>query len=186
MIHANGNEYAPYKAVERSTYGILFLGTPHQGSAAVDLAALILQILSIGFDTTDTILNDLGLHSKALQQQQDQYNQICLRYATKCYYEIYATKLPLGKRIKVGCGFGKVINLSEVLFQLVERPSAILPESINSQSVALNRDHVNICKFGNFAESDFKIVISHLSEMVGAAPSNITKKWKMHESLQGL
>ncbi|KAF8221333.1 hypothetical protein L208DRAFT_1415159, partial [Tricholoma matsutake] len=102
LIHADRNEYAPYKAVECSTYGILFLGTPHQGSAAVDLAALILQILSIGFDTSDSILCDLALHGKALQQQQDQYNQISLRYATKCYYEMYPTKLPLGKRMKVG------------------------------------------------------------------------------------
>ncbi|KIM71640.1 hypothetical protein PILCRDRAFT_37074, partial [Piloderma croceum F 1598] len=73
LIHADRHEYSPYKAVERSTYGILFLGTPHQGSATVDLATSILQILSIRFDTNNTILNDLGLHSKALQQQQDQY-----------------------------------------------------------------------------------------------------------------
>jgi hypothetical protein len=115
LIHANINEYIPYKSVERSTYGILFLGTPHQGSAAVDLATLILRILSIGFDTNDTILNDLGLHSKALQQQQDQYNQISRRYATKCYYEMYATKLPLGKRVKVGWTFSYIINFSETL-----------------------------------------------------------------------
>ena len=102
MVHADKSEYVPYKAVERSTYGILFLGTPHQGSAIVDQATLILKILSIGFNINDTILNDLGLHSKMLQQQQDQYNQIGHRYATKCYYEIYATKLLLGKQVKVG------------------------------------------------------------------------------------
>jgi hypothetical protein len=77
---------------------------------------LILQILSIGFDTSDRILSDLALHGKALQQQQDQYNQIGLRYATKCYYEIYPTKLPLGKSMKVGGISGDTINLSEVLF----------------------------------------------------------------------
>jgi hypothetical protein len=115
LIHADRHEYSPYKAVERSTYGILFLGTPHQGSATIDLATAILRILSIGFDTNDTILNDLGLHSKALQQQQDQYSQIGRRYATKCYYEMYETKLPLGKHIKVGCVFSTIINFSEVL-----------------------------------------------------------------------
>ncbi|KAF8221360.1 hypothetical protein L208DRAFT_1328490 [Tricholoma matsutake] len=169
LIHADRNEYAPYKAVEHSTYGIIFLGTPHQGSAAVDMAALILQILSIGFDTSNSILSDLALHGKALQQQQDQYNQISLRYATKCYYEMYPTKLPLGKKMK-----------------LVDHPSAILPESINSQSIALNRDHVNICKFHDCTEPDFKTVVSHLFKMVEDAPSKITETWERHEWLQGL
>jgi hypothetical protein len=115
LIHADRHEYSPYKAVERSTYGILFHGTPHQGSATVDLATSILRIISIGFDTNDTLLNDLGLHSKALQQQQDQYSQIGGRYATKCYYEMYETRLPLGKRMKVSSVFSDMVNFSEAL-----------------------------------------------------------------------
>ncbi|KAF8236424.1 hypothetical protein L208DRAFT_1390926, partial [Tricholoma matsutake] len=69
---------------------------------------------------------------------------------------------------------------------LVDRSSAILPESINSQSIALNRDHVNICKFHDITEPDFKTVVSHLFKMVEDAPSKITETWKRHEQLQGL
>ncbi|KAF8234302.1 hypothetical protein L208DRAFT_1262445, partial [Tricholoma matsutake] len=165
LIHADKHEYASYKAIERSTYGILFLGTPHQGTAAVDLATLILRILPVG---SNIILSDLGLQNKVLQQQQDQYNQIGPRYATKCYYEMHPTELPLGK------------------MKLVDRPNAILPETINSQSLGLYRDHVDICKFGDHTEQDFKTVFFHLSEMVVAAPSKITKIWEEHEKLQGL
>jgi protein SERAC1 len=56
---------------------------------------------------------------------------------------------------------------------------------MNSQSIALNRDHINISKFGDPEESDFKIIVSHLSEMVIAAPSKITEIWDRHERLEG-
>jgi hypothetical protein len=91
------------KAVDLSTYGLLFLGTPHQGAEGIDLALLLLHIQSIYSRTSNTIVKDLGLHSKALQEQLDRYRDISHKYATIFFYEKYPTKLPAGKSIKV-CG----------------------------------------------------------------------------------
>ena len=74
---------------------------PHQGAEQVELALLILNILSIYSETNDTILQDLQSNSKALQQQLDQYTSISHKYETKFCYEMYETKLFLGKSMKV-------------------------------------------------------------------------------------
>lgn len=61
----------------------------------------MLRIQSIYSNTNDAVLKDLGLHSKALQQQLDLYSAISHRYSTKFYYEVYPTKLFAGKSIVV-------------------------------------------------------------------------------------
>ena len=90
-----------YKAIELSTYGLIFLGTPHQGTKHVKLASLILDIQSIYSETNHTILQDLRSHSRAFQQQLDQYTSISHKYETKFCYEMYKTKLFAGKSMKV-------------------------------------------------------------------------------------
>ena len=90
-----------HKAIELSTHGLIFLGTPHQGAEHVELALLILKIQSIYSETNDTIVQDLQLHSKTLQQQLDQYASISHKYETKFCYEMYETKLFGGKSMKV-------------------------------------------------------------------------------------
>ena len=90
-----------HKAIELSTHGLIFLGTPHQGTEHVGLALLILNIRSIYSETNDIILQDLQSHSKTLQQQLDQYTSISHKYDTKFCYEMYETKLFAGKFMKV-------------------------------------------------------------------------------------
>ena len=104
LISANSaslNHNFHHKAVELSTYGILFLGTPHQGVHDIDLALLMLRIQSIYCETNDAVLKDLRLHSKALHQQLDLYATISHKYVTKFYYEMYQTKLFAGKSVQV-------------------------------------------------------------------------------------
>jgi hypothetical protein len=96
LIHAHsaGNHHnAHHKAVELSTYGILFLGTPHQGTDGIDLAMLLLGIQSIYSKTNDSVLKDLQNHSPVLQQQLSQYTSISGYYETKFYFELYPTPL---------------------------------------------------------------------------------------------
>ena len=121
-MHANASNrdhLFQYKAVELSTYGILFLGTPHQGSASVDLAKIVLRILSIHLKTNDAVLKNLGLHSKALQEQLDQYSAISHKYATKFYYEMYETKLIRGVSKMVYYFTWLAINVADLPFSLL-------------------------------------------------------------------
>ena len=106
MTHAhlcNANDKSHHKAVERSTYGINFLGTPHQGSDTSDWATLLLGIQSFYSKTNDAVLQDLRLHSSRLQQQLSQYSSISRNYKTIFFFEVYDT-LVLG-------GFKKRVSL---------------------------------------------------------------------------
>jgi hypothetical protein len=51
----------------------------------------------------------------------------------------------------------------------------------NVESVGLNKDHVSIAKFERQDDWDFTVVTSHLSQMVGAAPSKIEKTWESYK-----
>jgi hypothetical protein len=103
LIYANSATQHPHhKAVELSTYGILFLGTPHQGADTVDMAMLLHGIKSIFSNVNDAILKDLQIHCKSLQQQLSLYHSISERYNTKFFYELYKTKLFGGQSKLVG------------------------------------------------------------------------------------
>jgi hypothetical protein len=82
-----------HKAIDISTYGIIYLGTPHQGANGVDLATLLLGIQSIYSETNDVVLRDLRSHSPALQQQLAQYSTISSKYDTRFFFEVYETVL---------------------------------------------------------------------------------------------
>ena len=107
------NHLFPHKAVELSTYGILFLGTPHQGSATVDFGMTLFRILSVYDSTNDAVLKDLQLHSKPLQQQLYGYSAISHKYITKFYYEMYETKLFSGISKKVGYSIWLIISSTD-------------------------------------------------------------------------
>jgi hypothetical protein len=85
-----------YRAITLSTYGIIFLGMPHQGAESVDLALLLLQIQSIYSQTNDAVLKHLQNNSEFLQAQLSQYASISGNFDTKFCYEVYPTRIPGG------------------------------------------------------------------------------------------
>jgi hypothetical protein len=82
-----------YRAIELSTYGILFLGTPHQGADGVDMASCLLRIQSIYMQTNDAILQHLRRDSEFLQSQISLYASISGNFETKFFYEVYPTQV---------------------------------------------------------------------------------------------
>lgn len=76
-----------------STYGILFLGTPHQG-ADVTLGQIAVRIASIGMQTTTRHLSLLETNSEWLEQLQATYLPISGRFKTAFFYEEYPIAVP--------------------------------------------------------------------------------------------
>ena len=99
LVQANSaseDHVSHHKAIELSTYGIIFLGTPHQGTDGVDLAMLLLQIQSFYSKTNDKVLKHLQRDSELLQALTSQYAAISGRFDTKFCYEVYPTHIPGG------------------------------------------------------------------------------------------
>lgn len=89
------------KAISLSTYGILFMGTPHAGGGGVTWGRLALNLASIVKHTNVEYLEVLERHSQWLEQQQVHYNSISSRFDTTFFYETYETPVPGGGTIMV-------------------------------------------------------------------------------------
>ncbi|KAF8527155.1 hypothetical protein BU17DRAFT_39893, partial [Hysterangium stoloniferum] len=141
-----------HKAVESSTYGVIYLGTPHQGIDLTSWTRSLFKSLSIHFHTSDHLLKHLGLHSETLQQQLMQYNAISIRYHTIFYYEIYSTKH-------------------------VPVISAVVPGSTNAEVFGLHKNHMGLIQFGSMDDDDYLMLARNLLRMVERAPSYILPNW---------
>lgn len=96
LIHAHSahsTHLLEHKKIDLSAYGILFLGTPHQGSDGASLATLLLNVQSIFRQTNNAIVKQIRKDSDALQRQLSQYLPISANFETKFFYETYRTTL---------------------------------------------------------------------------------------------
>jgi hypothetical protein len=96
LVHASQthkDDLAHYKQIELSTYGINYLGTPHQGSGTTSLFQIILNIQSIYSETTDILVQHLKRDSEQLQVLQDLYTRISRQFHTNFFYESLPTRI---------------------------------------------------------------------------------------------
>ena len=84
-----------------STYGILFMGTPHQGSEGVTWGILARNLASIFANTNREILEHLAKNSEWLEYQQALFLPISNEFETIYFYEAYPTPLPGGGSLLV-------------------------------------------------------------------------------------
>jgi hypothetical protein len=96
--NTNVNRLPEYGSVKVSTYGILYLGTPHLGVGGTSVTTTALNIASIFVDTNSKYYKNLERHSDWLQQQCTDYLSISTDFVTKYFYETRETHIALGKR----------------------------------------------------------------------------------------
>ena len=94
-----------HRSIKLSTYGILFMGTPHQGGGGVHLVELMLNVASIFVRISNGILQHLERDSEWLQQQLGQYAPISRDFVTKFAYEMLPTPIALGRKKMVSIIF---------------------------------------------------------------------------------
>lgn len=93
-----------HKAVKNSTYGVLYMGTPHQGTDKISYLKIIRKIMAIylGQYANDKLLDDLRPYSPFLEELQDTYNAISMDFDTTFFYETLPTPVrPQGVLVMV-------------------------------------------------------------------------------------
>lgn len=85
-----------HRSVILSTYGVIFLGTPHQGGDGVAWGERLLMVASLFIHTNTRVLGSLKRDSEFLQHQLEQYAPISNKFTTIFAYETYPTRLPTG------------------------------------------------------------------------------------------
>ncbi|KAH4334341.1 hypothetical protein HBH98_243290 [Parastagonospora nodorum] len=150
-----------HRSIKLSTYGIVFMGTPHQGGSGVALGRLMVNVASVFVAADDRLLRHLERDSEWLQQQLGQYGPISGDFVTKYAYEVYETPTVLGRSMMV-----------------VPRASAVVPGAADGEPIAISADHVNMVKFKSKTEPGFKTVSGHIRVMAMRAGSTISGRWE--------
>ncbi|KAF2022898.1 tetratricopeptide repeat domain-containing protein [Setomelanomma holmii] len=150
-----------HRSIKLSTYGIMFMGTPHQGGSGVAFGKLMVNIASVFVAADDRLLQHLERDSEWLQQQLGQYGPISSDFVTKFAFEEYPTPIALGKSIMV-----------------VSKASAVVPGAADSEPIAIHADHINMVKFGSKLDHGYKTVSGHMRVMSGNAGDAIGGRWE--------
>ncbi|RYO00079.1 hypothetical protein AA0121_g13434 [Alternaria tenuissima] len=150
-----------HRSIKISTYGVIFMGTPHQGGNGVALGRLMANVASVFAATDDRLLKHLERDSEWLQQQLGQYNPISGDFVTKFAFEEYKTPIKLGYSIMV-----------------VPRASAVVSGAADAESIVIHADHVNMVKFGSKGDPGYRTVSRHLKLMAADAGSAIGGRWE--------
>ncbi|CAI0655160.1 unnamed protein product [Colletotrichum noveboracense] len=166
LIHADAareGALAEHRSIKTSTYGILFMGTPHQGGNGVQLGRVLVHVASVFVSADDRLLRHLERDSEWLQQQLGQYGPISRDFVTKFAYEGYETSTPFGK------------------IMVVPRASAVVPGQADGEAIAIHADHTNMVKFASKEDPSYVKVSEVLQIMVANAGSNIRSRWETEE-----
>ncbi|KAI9766755.1 MAG: hypothetical protein M1839_004772 [Geoglossum umbratile] len=136
---------ALYGSILPSTAGILFLGTPHRGSATANIGSIAARIAkkTVIFETNTGLLRSLERDSKDLFDKANQFCNIC---ETAKIYSFYET-LSMGRRV------------------IVERESALTGMGGEVQR-PLDADHRRICKFKDGTDQNWVAVRSAIAEIM--------------------
>ncbi|KAI9678426.1 MAG: hypothetical protein M1829_002024 [Trizodia sp. TS-e1964] len=153
------------RSIYVSTYGILFLGTPHNGSGDVVKWASTLEYIgrtmlpSTVFSSSPQLLEALGAKSETLQSINRLFSPIASRFSIYFFHE------------------GKPTDLKGTQIFVVDEDSAA-PEMDGVDRLVIEASHSNMCKFKNKNSPGFFDVAEGIQRYAGEAEKQITKRWR--------
>ncbi|KAJ2987280.1 hypothetical protein NUW58_g4596 [Xylaria curta] len=152
-----------------STYGILFFGTPHQGSGTANIATFVQRIVDVLVpsklvDTQSQLLDALKEGSEVLQEITD--NFVPLMKHIRIYFFWEQEKTDLGYKL-----------------DYVVSESSAAPILDNTDRAGLRADHRSMCRFASRNSPGYKLVASSLLRYSRDAPQAISRKWRIEKEM---
>jgi hypothetical protein len=184
MADVANNEHL--KAIRLSTYGIVFFGTPHQGTDSASWGKVLVNVASLFRNTSTALLEHLERDSEWLELQLQQYNAISSEIFTIFCFESYPTPIIAGKAMMVSYIGEKGGQLLLTCGQMVSKASAVVPGMRDAESIEIRKDHTSMVRFRNSSDDDFQTVIGHLSLMQERAGDKVARNWEHWEEIKGV
>ncbi|KAI0383731.1 hypothetical protein F5Y04DRAFT_249567 [Hypomontagnella monticulosa] len=153
-----------YEPILRSTHGIVFFGTPHNGGNYAGVGSIISNIgRSLLGNPSNDFINALSRNSHVLVAITDDFRHLSEQLQFICFYET----LPLGR-------FGII----------VDQHSATLGFSgIRETDIALEADHNSMCKFSDGADLTYGLVEGYIVDMIDEACSSLRQRVAGHQNM---
>ncbi|KAH8722879.1 hypothetical protein GQ44DRAFT_774658 [Phaeosphaeriaceae sp. PMI808] len=153
------------KAIKLSTYGVMFFGTPHQGTDGASWGKVLVNVASLFRRASTALPGHLERGSEWLEMQLEQYSSISSEVFTIFCFESYPTPLPEGRSMIIS-------HTSRINQVRVSNIPADGSESVcgcsqmqDTESVEIRKNHTTMVTFRNSSDDDFQTVIGHLSLM---------------------
>ena len=151
-----------------STYGILFLGTPHKGSDIAEWGSRLEWICGAVMpkkfvDAQPQLVDALKSNNETLQNIDRQFIQLMSRFHIYFFHE------------------GKPTNLKGTLRFIVDEESAS-PNVQDVERAVIQTDHSHMCKFENDSAPGFDLVAEGIQRYAGEAPGTISLRWNSEKA----
>ncbi|KAI1429014.1 hypothetical protein F5Y12DRAFT_588025 [Xylaria sp. FL1777] len=161
------SQHEDYRSIYVSTYGIVFLGTPHTGS---DIATwgTVLQAMSDAvvprsfFQSESVLLKTLKRDNETLQNINSHFLDVYQRFKILMAHENHKTDLK-GTRA------------------LVVDANSASPQLPGVTYYAIEATHSGMCKFDGNGSPGYRTIASAIRQWVLDAPDVITTRWRVEE-----
>lgn len=169
-----------------STYGILFLGTPHNGSDIAKMTSTAQRLVSAVvpkkvLDTDGQLLNALKEGSETLQNITDQFAPLMKRFHIYFFWEQEKTCLP-HTTAYVCCLSSCFVNGFRSQRQVVDESSAA-PILDNTERSGIGASHSQMCKFEDSSAPGYRTVAAALLRYNREASSLIAVRWSQAKDM---
>ena len=159
----NGYHTDHLRSIFVSTYGILFLGTPHKGSDMAEWGSRLEWICRATlpkrvFDTEPQLVHALKKNNETLQNIDRQFVQLITRFHIYYFHE------------------GKPTDLKGTLRFIVDEESAS-PNIHDVERASIQQDHIHMCKFDTESSPGFDLITEGIQRYADQAPSTIALRW---------
>lgn len=175
LIHSKNVRHANIerqRSIFVSTYGILFLGTPHNGSDIAKWGSLLERIshavLPKKFmDSQPHLVQALKSNNETLQNINRLFIEIIGRYHVYFFHE------------------SKPMDFKGSLQFIVEEDSAA-PVIEGVERMGIERDHSHMCKFESEAAPGYDVVAEAIQRYAEDAPGLIATRWEEERRIREL
>lgn len=163
-----GNYTSHLRSIYVSTYGILFLGTPHRGSDVAQWGSRLEWICSAVMpkkvvDSQPQLVDALKKDNETLQNIDREFAQQMKRLHIYYFHE------------------GKPTNLRGTLRFIVDEESAS-PTAQDVERAVIQQDHSHMCKFENDSAPGFTLVSEGIMRYADDAPDLIANRWGLEKA----
>ncbi|KAK4042951.1 hypothetical protein C8A01DRAFT_32894 [Parachaetomium inaequale] len=155
------------RSIYVSTYGIIFLGTPHNGSNAAAWGGIIQRMADSVvprkiFESESVLLKSLKKDNETLQQISSHFLDIYQRFKIHMAHENQKTDVK-GSKI------------------LVVDASSASPQLVGVTYYGIEATHSRMCKFDSENAPGYRTVSTAIREWVADAPDVIPIRWEVEE-----
>lgn len=155
------------RSINVSTYGILFLGTPHFGCdiAKWNSWSDNITCVTLKHGLQGRLIKALKPNSETLQNIERQFVELASDYHIFYFHEMKPTKLDDGEQF------------------LVDEPSAA-PVIQDVERAGIQQDHSHMCTFDNEGTPGFTMVTEAIQRYATDAPETIRRRWVIESNEQ--